>query len=132
MEALQGVELTCTNGRGLSSWWGEMGTFREEDCVERERERREAMISVVRWAACRKATASRPGGWKAALQSETESLGGWSGSGTPGNIPNPVVKPASADGTRRATSRESRSSPKDFFFLSNKSAGSFIPAGLCF
>ncbi len=46
-----------------------------------------------------------------------ESLGGWSGSGTPGHIPNPVVKPASADGTRRATYRESRSSPKDSFSI---------------
>src|SRR5581483_546984 len=40
--------------------------------------------------------------------------GGHSGGGTPLPIPNRAVKPASADGTRRATSRESRS-PPDFF-----------------
>src|SRR5436309_4149212 len=40
--------------------------------------------------------------------------GGHSGGGTPLPIPNRAVKPASADGTRRATSRESRT-PPDFF-----------------
>src|SRR3954468_19591670 len=39
------------------------------------------------------------------------SSGGHSGGGTPLPIPNRAVKPASADGTRRATSRESRSPP---------------------
>src|SRR5919108_3771651 len=39
------------------------------------------------------------------------SFGGHSGGGTPLPIPNRAVKPASADGTRRATSRESRSPP---------------------
>src|SRR5688572_21379474 len=38
-------------------------------------------------------------------------FGGHSGGGTPLPIPNREVKPASADGTRRATSRESRSPP---------------------
>ena len=42
------------------------------------------------------------------------SLGDWSDGGTPGNIPNPVVKPVSADGTWRVTSWESRSLPRDF------------------
>ena len=37
--------------------------------------------------------------------------GGYSGGETPLPIPNREVKPASADGTRRATSRESRSPP---------------------
>src|SRR5436853_5840162 len=37
--------------------------------------------------------------------------GGHSGGGTPLPIPNRAVKPASADGTRRATSRESRTPP---------------------
>jgi hypothetical protein len=37
--------------------------------------------------------------------------------GTPGHIPNPVVKDVSADGTWRATSWESRSLPRDFFGL---------------
>src|SRR4029078_13152153 len=40
--------------------------------------------------------------------------GGHSGGGTPLPIPNRAVKPVSADGTRRATSRESRT-PPDFF-----------------
>jgi len=44
------------------------------------------------------------------------SLGDLSGGGTPGNIPNPVVKPVSADGTWRATSRESRSLPRGISF----------------
>ena len=44
------------------------------------------------------------------------SLGDWSDRGTPGNIPNPVVKPVSADGTWRATSWESRSLPRGFSF----------------
>jgi hypothetical protein len=43
------------------------------------------------------------------------SLGDLSGEGTPGLIPNPVVKLASADGTWGATPRESRSLPRDFF-----------------
>ena len=42
------------------------------------------------------------------------SLGDLCGRGTPGPIPNPVVKPVSADGTWRATSRESRSLPRGF------------------
>ena len=52
------------------------------------------------------------------LTSEKKSLGDWSDSGTPGNIPNPVVKAVSADGTWGATPRESRSSPRDSFFVS--------------
>ena len=40
-----------------------------------------------------------------------DSFGGHSGGGTPLPIPNREVKPVSADGTRRATSRESRSPP---------------------
>ena len=40
-----------------------------------------------------------------------DNFGGHSGGGTPLPIPNREVKPASADGTRRATSRESRSPP---------------------
>jgi hypothetical protein len=42
------------------------------------------------------------------------SLGDLSGGGTPGPIPNPEVKPVSADGTWRAASWESRSSPRGF------------------
>ena len=37
--------------------------------------------------------------------------------GTPGPIPNPEVKLVSADGTWRAASWESRSLPRNFFFL---------------
>jgi hypothetical protein len=40
--------------------------------------------------------------------------GGFSGGETPLPIPNREVKPASADGTRRATSRESRTPPVIF------------------
>ena len=43
------------------------------------------------------------------------SLGDLSDMGTPGPIPNPEVKHISADGTWRATSRESRSLPRGFF-----------------
>jgi hypothetical protein len=39
------------------------------------------------------------------------TFGGHSGGATPLPIPNREVKPASADGTRRATSRESRTPP---------------------
>ena len=46
-----------------------------------------------------------------------KSFGDWSDGGTPGHISNPVVKPVSADGTWGADPWESRSSPKDFFFL---------------
>jgi RimJ/RimL family protein N-acetyltransferase len=45
---------------------------------------------------------------------ELTSFGGHSGGGTPLPIPNREVKPVSADGTRRATSRESRSPPNYF------------------
>ena len=44
-----------------------------------------------------------------------KSLGDWSDEGTPGHIPNPVVKLVSADGTWGATPWESRSLPRDFF-----------------
>jgi hypothetical protein len=44
------------------------------------------------------------------------SLGDRSGGGTPGPIPNPEVKPASADGTWLVTARESRSLPRGFSF----------------
>src|SRR6266487_2477741 len=40
-----------------------------------------------------------------------DNFGGYSGGETPLPIPNREVKPASADGTRRATSRESRTPP---------------------
>ena len=45
------------------------------------------------------------------------SFGDLCGEGTPGNIPNPVVKLTSADGTWGAAPWESRSLPKDFFYL---------------
>ena len=44
------------------------------------------------------------------------SLGDWSGEGTPGNISNPEVKVASADGTWGVAPWESRSLPRDFSF----------------
>ena len=45
------------------------------------------------------------------------SFGDLSGEDTPGNIPNPVVKLTSADGTWGATPWESKSLPKDFFLF---------------
>ena len=53
-----------------------------------------------------------------------KSLGDWSDGGTPGNIPNPAVKPVSADGTWRATSWERRSLPRGVSF--NNSHALFI------
>ncbi len=44
-----------------------------------------------------------------------KSLGDCSDGGTPGNIPNPVVKSVSADGTWGAAPWESRSLPRGFF-----------------
>ena len=41
----------------------------------------------------------------------SRSLGDWSDGGTPGYIPNPVVKPVSADGTAIERSWESRPPP---------------------
>jgi hypothetical protein len=41
------------------------------------------------------------------------SLGGWSGGETPGLIPNPAVKPSSADGTWGEAPWESRSLPRE-------------------
>ena len=49
-----------------------------------------------------------------------KSLGDSSGGGTPGPIPNPAVKPASADGTGGAAPWESRSLPRDFSFSTDK------------
>jgi hypothetical protein len=46
-------------------------------------------------------------------RARSQASGGHSGGETPLPIPNRAVKPASADGTRRATSRESRT-PPDF------------------
>lgn len=43
-----------------------------------------------------------------------KSLGDLCGGGTPGPIPNPEAKPASADGTWGTRPWESRSSPRDF------------------
>ena len=48
---------------------------------------------------------------------EKWSLGDWSDGGTPGHIPNPEVKTVSADGTWGAAPWESRSSPRDFSYL---------------
>lgn len=72
-------------------------------------------------------------GRRAALTTyrQQQSLGDLSGVGTPGPISNPAVKRASADGTWRATSRESRSSPRDFCFALIAPKGSQDPSGLC-
>ena len=47
---------------------------------------------------------------------EHRSFGDSSGGETPGPIPNPAVKPASADGTWGAAPRESRSLPRDLCY----------------
>ena len=54
---------------------------------------------------------------------KTGSFGDRSGGGTPGPIPNPVVKPSSADGTALEAGWKSRSLPKEpvFLFFSNSS-----------
>jgi hypothetical protein len=54
-----------------------------------------------------------------------KSLGDLSDGGTPGHIPNPVVKAVSADGTWGATPWESRSLPRDFFGLKALFTGLF-------
>jgi hypothetical protein len=51
------------------------------------------------------------------------SLGDLSDGGTPGPIPNPEVKTVSADGTWGATPWESRSLPRDFFYLTKETVG---------
>ena len=51
---------------------------------------------------------------KSETRPENKSLGDWSDGGTPGHIPNPVVKAVSADGTWGAAPWESRSLPRDF------------------
>src|ERR1700690_3233510 len=55
-----------------------------------------------------------------------QSCGGHSEGETPGPIPNPEVKPLSADGTAREASRESRTPPR----ISSKEAGPQGPASL--
>src|ERR1700757_3884185 len=57
-----------------------------------------------------------------------DNFGGHTGRETPLPIPNREVKPARADGTRRATSRESRSPPISFTKRSRK-CGSFLWSG---
>src|SRR5262247_2813212 len=52
-------------------------------------------------------------------------FGGHSGGGTPLPIPNREVKPASAAGTRRATSRESRS-PPNYLLEKPRESGAFL------
>src|SRR5690606_5135844 len=49
------------------------------------------------------------------LHKPTNFSGAHSGGETPVPIPNTAVKPSSADGTARATGRESRSVPENFF-----------------
>ena len=51
------------------------------------------------------------------LTEKIKSFGDQSDTGTPGHIPNPVVKRVSADGTWGATPWESRSLPKDLFSI---------------
>ena len=78
---------------GLITWYGELDTFRSEN-------RKRNYRSLLDWY----------------LNKLIESLGDWSDRGTHGNIPNPFVKPVSADGTWAVAPWESRSLPRDFFF----------------
>ena len=66
----------------------------------------------------------KPTSFNHAIQSNVvkTSLGDLCGRGTPGPIPNPVVKPVSADGTWRATSWESRSLPRGFSYKKEETA----------
>jgi hypothetical protein len=57
------------------------------------------------------------------LNIRIKSLGDLSDEDTPGPISNPVVKLVSADGTWRATSWESRSLPRGFFYLTGRRVG---------
>ncbi len=88
---------------GLIPWCGELGTF--QDVIARRCSSVEAISSHLHHIHL--------------LFSDNvvkTSLGDLSGEGTPGPIPNPEVKLVSADGTWRATSRESRSLPRGFSF----------------
>ena len=53
----------------------------------------------------------RPPPWAVRVWPAQGEIGGWSDEGTPGPIPNPVVKFVSADGTWGASPWESRSPP---------------------
>ena len=86
----QCIELSRTNGRGLSSGAENSQLFvesvRKKTSIQKE-------LNIVK----------------------KKSLGDWSDGGTPGYIPNPAVKTVSADGTWGAAPWESRSLPRDFF-----------------
>jgi hypothetical protein len=58
----------------------------------------------------------------------TDVFRGHSGGGTPGPIPNPEVKPSSADGTARATVWESRS-PRNHFLCRGSGLGRQLEVG---
>ena len=81
---------------GLIPWCGELGTFQILHHSKWSKDHDAIQSNIVKM-----------------------SLGDLSGVGTPGPIPNPVVKHVSADGTWRATSRESRSLPRGFSFNIN-------------
>lgn len=86
VEALQGVQLTRTKGRGLLAWYGDLGGLTQNGAT-----------SVL--VKC--------------LQYVRQFLGDLSGEDTPGPIPNPAVKLASADGTALVAGWESRSLPRN-------------------
>ncbi len=75
--------------------------------------------SSLQWARLSGLTGGRElvaGNFKGPFDLVKSPLGDSSGGGTPGPIPNPVVKPASAYGTWLGTAWESRSLPRGFFF----------------
>ena len=89
---------------GLIPWCGELGTFHYEMSLRAALWRHEAISSNLHHIHL-----------LFGHNVVKTSLGDLSGEGTPGPIPNPEVKLVSADGTWRATSRESRSLPREFF-----------------
>lgn len=64
-------------------------------------------------------------------QSKTDSSGDWSGGEIPGPMPNPEVKPTSADGTGGTRRWESRSLPGgNLFLFSRKIAAALLPTAI--
>ncbi len=63
------------------------------------------------------------------MQHDLDNLGGHSGGDTPLPIPNREVKPASADGTRGASPRESRTPPSLYPQVGNPLVAGFRPRG---
>ena len=108
------MQLSRTNGRGLVYLYG------ESDALVNKATVRSVFILflvflhfftiVFLQLVCQQSS-------QLSLCKKRELIGGLCGGGTPGSIPNPAVKPASADGTWGATPWESRSLPILSLFL---------------